>query len=84
MRRMLQDSQGKLGNVRKRIEDLRLEVALSGLPTEQKNNYLRLIELSIFRDNSKAMQQNYKKLLSIAPFGEDSMLAKELIRKYSE
>ena len=57
---------------------------ISRLDPFNTKNYLRLIELSIFRDNSKAMQQNYKKLLSIAPFGEDSMLAKELIRKYSE
>jgi len=57
---------------------------ISRLDPFNTKNYLRLIELSIFKDNSNAMQQNYKKLLSIAPFGEDSMLAKELIRKYSE
>lgn len=42
MRRMLQDSQGKIGNVRNRIEDLRLEVALSGLPTEQKKQLFKI------------------------------------------
>ena len=57
---------------------------ISHLDPFNTKNYLRLIEICILEDNFEAMQDNYKKLLSIAPFSEDSEIAKELIRKYSE
>ena len=56
---------------------------ISHLDPFNTKNYLRLIEICILEDNFEAMQDNYKKLLSIAPFSEDSETAKELIRKYS-